>query len=430
MLLLSFLGAAGLLQPSPLPLGGGHVDLYRAEGLGLQPSLLPLGGTRVAHVTRHRLPPPHACDGLDAILAELDEDEDEADADLYDLSSSELALAAELEAALRADMLRRAVDEQLYLGKGVPLPLSPTDDAAQRLAADGVVRMGGCLSGETAGALRLYVVGELEKARAEAARAHALSLAAYDALGVEIATSDGVESSGRFSKVLAPEGSDASQEGSSPANAARWDLRLSLDEPLVRTALHELYGAGCAHGETLAVNAGGDEAELWELAALISSPGAVAQLVHADTTYADGPILHTSFVALQHISRALGPTRFLPGTHADERAHRAHAASADGLTPSVFETPPTSYVALLERGDAAVYDGRLFHCGGANTANRVSEEEGSDGLRILFYATFRHADRLDDEEAGDDPARRSILSDLAGRHTLRSLRKAVQPEGV
>ena len=44
---------------------------------------------------------------------------------------------------------------------------------------------------------------------------------------------------------------------------------------------------------------------------------------------------------------------------------------------------PPSRVALLDAGDAALYDGRLLHCGGANR---------SDELRVLFYLTFRAAD--------------------------------------
>ena len=38
--------------------------------------------------------------------------------------------------------------------------------------------------------------------------------------------------------------------------------------------------------------------------------------------------------------------------------------------------------ARRKAGEAALYDGRLLHCGGANR---------SDELRILFYLTFRAA---------------------------------------
>ena len=39
-------------------------------------------------------------------------------------------------------------------------------------------------------------------------------------------------------------------------------------------------------------------------------------------------------------------------------------------------------------------------------------------MRILFYATFRHSARLDEEEARDDPACRSILPEYTRKYTL------------
>lgn len=119
---------------------------------------------------------------------------------------------------------------------------------------------------------------------------------------------------------------------------------------------------------------------------------------------------------------------------------------------------PRSFVGLLDVGDVALYDGRLMHCGGANsycpqagesaskgigeatgegsgeaaTASRSHSDRGvagdADGLRILFYTTFRHADRLADAAAFEDPARRSILSKLAGTHTLHSLRDELRQQ--
>ena len=62
-------------------------------------------------------------------------------------------------------------------------------------------------------------------------------------------------------------------------------------------------------------------------------------------------------------------------------------------------TPPPSCVALLQTGDAALYDGRLLHCGGANR---------SDALRILFYLTLRAA--TDDGVGGAE-----TLYDLCAR---------------
>ena len=58
-----------------------------------------------------------------------------------------------------------------------------------------------------------------------------------------------------------------------------------------------------------------------------------------------------------------------------------HWTDALGLADAKGRPPP-SCVALLKAGEAALYDGRLLHCGGANR---------SDELRILFYLTFRAA---------------------------------------
>ena len=151
---------------------------------------------------------------------------------------------------------------------------------------------------------------------------------------------------------------------------------------------------------------------------------------------------------MQPISRALGPTRFVPFTHTDEEAHAALESHGDviglasvpkgerpwrqpGSTDGAL--PPRSYVALLQTGDVAVYDGRTFHSGGANTmsldgdgcVNTMSlvDDRKTDQLRIIFYATFRHAGRLADAEAYDDPSYRSILAEYAGLHTLGDIMK-------
>ena len=283
------------------------------SSLALQCWLLP-SAARPAAV--HRCVPGKACltqdeHELQRILAELDDDDD--DHDIYTLTSAEQRLAAELEMSLKAEMAVRAANEQSHLGAGEPLPLCEPADAvvaAEHLASTGVVRVGAALSGETAAELRKFVVAELKRATAEAARL-LLARSAAEELGVDMDASAAMadeSGGGRFSKVLAPEGGGESQLGASPANAARWDLRLPLDEPIVRKALWEMYDEGSAAHHAIVANAGGSGAELWELAALISSPGAVAQVVHADTVYSHAPILFTSFVALQPICRSLGPT--------------------------------------------------------------------------------------------------------------------------
>ena len=74
--------------------------------------------------------------------------------------------------------------------------------------------------------------------------------------------------------------------------------------PQVREALHELMRG--ATGEALEASAGGG-APLFELAALVSAPGARAQPMHADTLWCEGGCLFTAFVALQPVRCEMGP---------------------------------------------------------------------------------------------------------------------------
>ena len=106
------------------------------------------------------------------------------------------------------------------------------------------------------------------------------------------------------------------------------------------------------------------------------------------------PILFSAFVAMQPISRALGPTRFVPFTHTDAEAHAALESHGDVIGLARVPTgerpwrqpgstdgslPPRSYVALLQTGDVAVYDGRTFHSGGANTMSL----DGGGGVNTM-----------------------------------------------
>ena len=73
--------------------------------------------------------------------------------------------------------------------------------------------------------------------------------------------------------------SSAAGEG---APTSRWDVRLSRS-PEVDAALSELLHPGAPLGDAFAALGGGGGAELWELAAVATQPGAAAQCVHADT---------------------------------------------------------------------------------------------------------------------------------------------------
>ena len=212
----------------------------------------------------------------------------------------------------------------------------------------------------------------------------------------------------------------------------RHDVKLSLGTPQVRTALSTLLST---LGPAIAASLG-DDALLYELAALISLPGSRRQPVHADIPISDerrtdaGATILTAFCALQDIDATMGPTLFLPATHNAE-------AHADFFTYETFDLVFDSgddeedeaeqeedrelaarTAALLESwsacraelgaGDVALYDGRCLHAGDANTSPRQ---------RVLFYCSFATAEHARTSTRG------TILDDLRGKHALSDWRE-------
>lgn len=308
------------------------------------------------------------------------------------------AHARPLAAPAEAAFVARALREEEFLGPGDEMAVckekrrrdesggaARARHAAVAVEQGGVARVRGVLSAETAGRLRAYVVEELEALAGGGGEEEEEDCFRLVAVG------SGTQ---RLSALVGePSSGDAALEES------RWDIRLSPEASPVRSAMRELLAASDAPlGRAFAAVAGAD-ATLWECAAIVSAPGAAPQILHADATWTERPLLVTSFVALQDVTREMGPTRFVRGTHTDP-AHAAALADGDatGLA-TASGTPPPSCVALLQTGDAALYDGRLLHCGGANR---------SDALRILFYLTLRAA--TDDGVGGAE-----TLYDLCGR---------------
>lgn len=211
----------------------------------------------------------------------------------------------------------------------------------------GVTKLPGILSLETAEELLGFVLQEF----------HDSCAAAVD---------DPVLQRDRFSAGLLQQRSGVDH------HQTRWDLKLPL-APVVRKALRELLRSQL--GEAIMSLAGGADAELWELAAIISAPGAVSQVVHRDTKYSVQPCLFTVLVALQDVSQDMGPTRFLPGSHTEEE-HLLYDTD-----PLAYLCGARSAVAILGTGDGSLFDSRLLHCGGANR---------SEKNRVLLTVTFRH----------------------------------------
>jgi len=264
--------------------------------------------------------------------------------------------------------------------------------AARTLDQDGVVKLTGILSSDTASILRQEI---LER------RDVALESIRSSVNKGDQNNNDKEDWRKYFADVLLKGNQDQGQ---------RCDLLLPLaNNPTLQTALYELLASPSSLLYNTLVNVlGGDDITLYELSSLISEPGSPRQPVHPDNPHQDIPPLLTCFVALQDITPNMGPTNFIPGSHTAE----AHAAfdidvpSRDNLLRSCHNV-----VALLQAGDASLFDSRTLHCGGANKG-----EEGSDKTRALVYISFRNPRAT--EPIGNVG---SIMSDIEPM-TIRDLR--------
>ena len=120
---------------------------------------------------------------------------------------------------------------------------------------------------------------------------------------------------------------------------------------------------------------------LHELSCFVSDPGSPAQCVHCDTPWLPNvDPLYTIFVALQDVDDDMGHTTYLPGTHT-ELAHSIFNGPTKQKNEMVANARCTR--SNLKIGDAAIFDSRVLHLGGANTSKK---------RRILFYTTFTAGD--------------------------------------
>lgn len=156
----------------------------------------------------------------------------------------------------------------------------------------------------------------------------------------------------------------------------RSDFMLALSPPVeavLKAALTGLAGS-------ILEAALGRHAELCELSAITSEPGAASQAVHSDGTWSTSHSrLITMFLALHDIlDETMGPTHFWADTHApscfpDGRWRPPSESRAAEMTPTWY---------ALHGGDAVLMDSLTWHCGGANA---------SDRKRTLLVVSFREA---------------------------------------
>lgn len=253
------------------------------------------------------------------------------------------------QAALERQAVQQAAVEEGDIMAAAPrAEVHPAPDAAAAVvtvARDGFARVNEVLSPGAASALLAHVNAEFQAKAAEAA---------------EVET--GIPTK-NFGDVLMRDN--------------RYDLLLDLDPP-VRDALREVLGA------VKPVMAGvlGEDAELFELAALISDPRSPRQPVHPDTPHREGSgvAVLTTFVALQDVEENMGPTVIIPQTQTAEAHARFNSRDDGGRAKLALLRQQPNHLGVLRTGDANLIDSRVIHAGGGNDSER---------RRVLFYMSFR-----------------------------------------
>jgi len=160
----------------------------------------------------------------------------------------------------------------------------------------------------------------------------------------------------------------------------RADLFLPYDDERIQFALREAVGN--LSPLLRALDDMEKEGVLHELSSIVSDGGSPRQCIHCDTPYLEGvKPLYTCFLALQDVEDDMGHTTFLPGTMTND-VHKIFNSGEKQKNNLIAMSP--AFSSNLKKGDVAIFDSRLLHCGGAN--------ESEDKRRILFYFTFTAAD--------------------------------------
>ena len=184
----------------------------------------------------------------------------------------------------------------------------------------------------------------------------------------------------------------------SKAQDNRWDLKLPMsavdDGGVLARTMNILCKEGSLLGDTLQ-SIVGKQGRIHELAAFVTVAGATRQIIHTDSSWTALPSLFTCTISLQDIDVDMGPTVFIPGSH-NEDAHLVRMEEfmmedIDSKDSSLLDLPHE--LSMLRAGDAALYDSRILHCGGANRSM-------PNKARVLLY--FSVATQLSDESCSMD----------------------------
>ncbi|KAH8043936.1 phytanoyl-CoA dioxygenase [Aureococcus anophagefferens] len=145
-------------------------------------------------------------------------------------------------------------------------------------------------------------------------------------------------------------------------------LLTPLDEPRCHAGLRGLLASGSPLGDAFEQRAAATT-QFYDYNALRTERGSPRQPVHWDTPFQERPPLYTAFVALQRVTREMGATLFLPGTHALGDGTR-RGFDAGGAAKRAALEGARVFDGVLEPGDVTIFDMRVLHCGQPNLADR------------------------------------------------------------
>ena len=151
--------------------------------------------------------------------------------------------------------------------------------------------------------------------------------------------------------------------GNVDASTKRWDMFLP-HVGCFYDAMTSMLGKSTPLTNLFEALFEGSDAEFFEYAALVSDSGSLSQRIHSDTTHQTRCPVYTVFIALQDITKAMGPTLFIPGSHDKAHHEQFRRNKHQWLTEANYEE------GTLSRGDVVVMDSRTFHCGSANDSSQ------------------------------------------------------------
>ena len=219
---------------------------------------------------------PTRIEGIDYVIDEDTNEEDEeeemdlADTDLLDMANTEKQMLATARQKMRnVELMSPLSLSSIDMDRG-----TSTKTYAETLINEGVCRINQCLPPELCTKLAQLIMDELQ---------HSIQQVEQEQVDVFDRFSSLLSSNNRWDLKLPLE--DKENDSDSQATGSR-----SQAGSMIKDALCQLLSKSGAVGPTIK-SVFSDRAELFELAAFCTLPGAERQVVHADTLFTKQPVL-------------------------------------------------------------------------------------------------------------------------------------------